>query len=74
MILVKYLCQHGSDNYKTFVKNLNVLLRERLIKCTLQVTVDCAAAIKKYNVGVKCATITPDEQRVEGVCTVQVLR
>lgn len=29
-----------------------------------QVTVDCANAIKKYNVGVKCATITPDEQRV----------
>lgn len=30
-----------------------------------QVTVDAAHAIKKYNVGVKCATITPDEQRVE---------
>uniref|UniRef100_A0A0K8TU47 Isocitrate dehydrogenase [NADP] n=1 Tax=Tabanus bromius TaxID=304241 RepID=A0A0K8TU47_TABBR len=30
-----------------------------------QVTVDCAEAIKKYNVGIKCATITPDEQRVE---------
>lgn len=30
-----------------------------------QVTVDCAEAIKKYNVGVKCATITPDEKRVE---------
>jgi isocitrate dehydrogenase len=30
-----------------------------------QVTVDAAEAIKKYNVGVKCATITPDEQRVE---------
>lgn len=30
-----------------------------------QVTVDCAHAIQKYNVGVKCATITPDEQRVE---------
>ncbi|XP_042895354.1 isocitrate dehydrogenase [NADP] cytoplasmic isoform X2 [Parasteatoda tepidariorum] len=29
-----------------------------------QVTVDCANAIKKYNVGVKCATITPDENRV----------
>lgn len=32
-----------------------------------QVTVDCANAIKKFNVGIKCATITPDEQRVEGV-------
>lgn len=30
-----------------------------------QVTVDCAEAIKKYNVGIKCATITPDEARVE---------
>lgn len=30
------------------------------------VTVDCAEAIKKYNVGIKCATITPDEKRVEG--------
>ncbi len=30
-----------------------------------QVTVDAAYAIKKYGVGVKCATITPDEQRVE---------
>ena len=30
-----------------------------------QVTVDSAEAIKKYNVGVKCATITPDEARVE---------
>lgn len=30
-----------------------------------QITVDAAEAIKKYGVGVKCATITPDEQRVE---------
>jgi len=30
-----------------------------------QVTIDCAEAIKKHNVGIKCATITPDEQRVE---------
>lgn len=30
-----------------------------------QVTIDAAHAIKKYNVGIKCATITPDEQRVE---------
>lgn len=30
-----------------------------------QVTVDAAEAIKKYNVGIKCATITPDEQRVQ---------
>jgi isocitrate dehydrogenase len=30
-----------------------------------KVTVDAAEAIKKAGVGVKCATITPDEQRVE---------
>ena len=30
-----------------------------------QITIDAAEAIKKYRVGVKCATITPDEQRVE---------
>ncbi len=30
-----------------------------------QVTIDSAEAIKKYGVGVKCATITPDEARVE---------
>ncbi|CAD5116104.1 DgyrCDS5030 [Dimorphilus gyrociliatus] len=30
-----------------------------------QVTIDCANAIKKYSVGIKCATITPDENRVE---------
>ena len=30
-----------------------------------QITIDSANAIKAYGVGVKCATITPDEQRVE---------
>jgi isocitrate dehydrogenase len=30
-----------------------------------QITIDSANAIAKYGVGVKCATITPDEQRVE---------
>ena len=30
-----------------------------------QITVEAAEAIKKYNVGIKCATITPDEARVE---------
>ena len=32
---------------------------------TDQVTIDAANAIKKYGVGVKCATITPDEARVK---------
>src|SRR4051794_39664651 len=30
-----------------------------------QVTIDAAEAIKRHGVGVKCATITPDEARVE---------
>jgi isocitrate dehydrogenase len=30
-----------------------------------QITIDAANAINKYGVGVKCATITPDEARVE---------
>ncbi len=30
-----------------------------------QITIDAAHAIQKCNVGIKCATITPDEQRVE---------
>lgn len=30
-----------------------------------QITIDAANAIKKYNVGIKCATITPDEARVK---------
>ena len=30
-----------------------------------KITVDCANAIKLYGVGVKCATITPDEDRVK---------
>ena len=30
-----------------------------------QITIDCAKAIKKNGVGIKCATITPDEVRVK---------
>ncbi len=30
-----------------------------------QITIDAAHAIQKHGVGIKCATITPDEQRVE---------
>lgn len=37
-----------------------------------QVTVDAAEAIKRYNVGIKCATITPDEARQ--ACTLLLLR
>lgn len=31
-----------------------------------QVTVEAAKAISKFNIGIKCATITPDENRLKG--------
>ncbi len=34
-------------------------------KTSDKITVECANAIKKFGVGIKCATITPDEARVE---------
>lgn len=34
-----------------------------------EVTVEAAKAILKHHVGIKCATITPDEQRVEGMAS-----
>ncbi len=34
-------------------------------KTSDKVTIEAAEAIKKYNVGIKCATITPDEARVK---------
>ena len=37
-----------------------------------QVTIDAAEAIKKHSVGIKCATITPDEERVEGLYRVDL--
>ncbi len=39
-----------------------------------QVTIDSANAIKKYGVGVKCATITPDEARVKEFTLKQMWR
>ncbi len=42
------------------------LIKDKLIHPTNdQVTIDSAQAIKKHGVGVKCATITPDEARVK---------
>ena len=34
-------------------------------KTSDQITIDCANAIKEFGVGIKCATITPDENRVK---------
>ena len=42
--------------------DLSILSRD---KTNDQITIDAANAIKKYNVGIKCATITPDEDRVK---------
>lgn len=39
-----------------------------------QVTVDAAKAILQYNVGIKCATITPDENRVKEFNLVQMYK
>lgn len=39
-----------------------------------QVTIDAAHAILKHNVGIKCATITPDEARVEGKYSSRLLQ
>ena len=60
LIKEKLLLPHLELELYTF--DLGVEYRD---KTDDQVTVDCAEAIKKYNVGIKCATITPDEARVE---------
>lgn len=53
--------------YKSFLNNRYIILiLSLLLQTDDQVTIDAAEAIKKYNVGIKCATITPDEARVEG--------
>jgi len=42
-----------------------ILVLNTVIRTNDQVTVDAANAIKQYGVGIKCATITPDEARVK---------
>jgi len=51
----------GSRRHSSFVTPLTLFTGFLMIK----VTIDAAEAIKKYKVGIKCATITPDEARVE---------
>ena len=46
------------------IKYYDLSIQER-DKTNDQITLDAANAIKRYNVGIKCATITPDENRVE---------
>ena len=47
----------GIEYYDLGIKNRD--------KTNDQITIDCANAIKKNGVGIKCATITPDEARVK---------
>jgi isocitrate dehydrogenase len=60
MIIEKMILPYLDVELKSY--DLSVENRD---KTDDQVTIDAAEAIKKYGVGVKCATITPDEARVE---------
>jgi isocitrate dehydrogenase len=60
MIKDKYIYPYLDLDIKYF--DLGIENRD---KTEDKVTVECAEAIKKYNVGIKCATITPDEARVK---------
>ena len=60
MIKEKFIFPYLDIDLKYF--DLGIEYRE---KTTDKVTVDAANAIKQYGVGVKCATITPDEDRVK---------
>ena len=55
-LILSYL-DLGIEYYDLGVKNRD--------KTNDQITIDCAKAIKKFGVGIKCATITPDEARVK---------
>ena len=57
-------CQFGKVHLQFFPSSYDLGIENR-DATNDQVTKDAAEAIKKYNVGVKCATITPDEKRVE---------
>ena len=60
MIKEKFIFPYLDINLKYF--DLGIEYRD---KTTDKVTVNAANAIKQYGVGVKCATITPDEDRVK---------
>ena len=55
-LILPYL-EVGIKYYDLGIKNRN--------ETSDQITIDSANAIKKFGVGIKCATITPDENRVE---------
>ena len=60
MIKEKFIFPYLDIDLKYF--DLGIEYRD---KTTDKITIDAANAIKQYGVGVKCATITPDEDRVK---------
>ncbi|KAK3731613.1 hypothetical protein QZH41_015864 [Actinostola sp. cb2023] len=60
LIKEKLICPYVDADIKFF--DLSIQNRDATND---QVTIEAAEAIKQYNVGIKCATITPDEKRVE---------
>ena len=60
MIKEKFIYPYLDIDLKYF--DLGIEFRD---KTNDKVTVDAANSIKQYGVGVKCATITPDEDRVK---------
>ena len=60
MIKEKFIFPYLDINLKYY--DLGIQYRD---KTNDQVTIDAANAIKEYSIGVKCATITPDEDRVK---------
>ena len=61
-----YICVSMSDQRATALELPPMVVHNQDLHGTAYaVTVDAANAIKQYGVGVKCATITPDEARVE---------
>ena len=60
MIKEKFIFPYLNIDLKYF--DLGIEYRD---KTTDKITVDAANAVKQYGVGVKCATITPDEDRVK---------
>jgi isocitrate dehydrogenase len=67
--MTRIIWQYIKDNLITPFLDMEIqyydLSIENRDKTNDQVTIDCAHAIKKCNVGIKCATITADEARVK---------
>jgi isocitrate dehydrogenase len=64
-IIWSYIKDHLINPYLNLEIKYFDLGMENRDKTNDQVTIDAANAIKQYNVGIKCATITPDEERVK---------